>query len=362
MKKLKLFLGLGVVSLFGFGLISAQNTVYNSEKICLKANSLLEGEEEVTEPDTDSTDTEEVPETPSTDESDTETDPEPEVFESKVVLTACSHGQISVDKTEGHVGDVVTVMAVHDMLYKVESVSVNGTVLVESEETSGKFTFALVEGENKIEAKFKIDEELCGELSKIIDQAMSGDWTNLFSVENVITLISFLLNGGILVAIARYFIKDKRLESKVEAKIEDVIKQIIPDSTKTTVLTTIEKFITPYFANIEAQFENVENALTVFSRCLALAQENTPEARIAITQELSSLSLSDQVAISNVQKNLQEFMEAQNKQMADLVLKLNDMHDKNTEIVEGTGTKEDSSSESKTEKETETESEAIPFE
>lgn len=306
MRKLKLFLGLGVVSLFGFGLISAQNTTYDTGKICLKANSLLEGEGEVTEPDTGTTDTEG---TPSTDGTETETDPEPEVYESQVVLTACSHGQVTVDKTEGHVGDIITIMAIHDMLYKIDAVSVNGTTLVESEETSGKFTFALVAGENKIEAKFKIDEELCGELSKIIDQAMSGDWTNLFSVENVITLVSFLLNGGILVAIARYFIKDKRLEAKVEAKIEDVIKQIIPDSTKNTVLTTIEKFITPYFANIEAQFENVENALTVFSRCLALAQENTPEARIAITKELSSLSLSDQVAISNVQKNLQEFME-----------------------------------------------------
>lgn len=48
--------------------------------------------------------------------------------------------------------------------------------------------------------------------------------------------------------------------------------------------------------------------------------------------------------------------------MADLVLKLNDMHDKNTEIVEGTEVKEDASSETKTEKEAETDTEAIPFE
>lgn len=341
MKKIGLFslLGLGVLSLLGLGL-SGSNVATNVESATIDTSLVLR---------LDDTDTETAPDTTGETTPSTDTDTDAEDEKATVVVGSCTHGQVVVDKTEGKVGETVTISAVHDVFYVVDSVTVNGTALVEDKETSGKYTFVLAKGENKVEVKFIIDKELLGEMSTIVDQAMNKDWTNLFSVDNVVTIVSFLLNGGVLVAIARYFIKDKRLEAKVEAKIEEVIKQIIPDSTKTTVLTTIKEFITPYFTNIEAEFENVENALTVFSRCLALAQENTPEARIAITQELSSLKLSDQAAISEVEQRLQAFMDEQNKKMADLVVKLNDIHDKNTEIVEGAETTIEEKAESTTE-------------
>ena len=257
-----------------------------------------------------------------------------ETVQNTVVVPEIEHGKITVDKKEGEVGDVITLTVEHDLFYVIDFVAVNGVNLVEDENTTGKYTFALAEGENVITAGIKIDEELLGEFSTMIEQFSNKDWTHFFSVENVITVVSFLLNGGILISVIRYFIKDKRLEAKLEKWVSENLNKILPDATKEVVLQTIREFITPVFAQIQAENANMEEALTVFSRCLALAQENTPEAKIAITQELSSLKLSDQTAISAVEARLKAFIEEEQQKYADLVAKLDAIHDTNTAIIE----------------------------
>lgn len=262
---------------------------------------------------------------------------EPETFECSVIVAECKNGTITVDKNEGHVGEIVTINAKHDVLYLVKSVSVNGTELVESEEISGQYSFALVEGENKIEAKFIIDEELLGEMSVIMDQAKNKDWTNLFSVENIIRLVSALLSGGILLAVVRYFIKDKKVADKVEANIKKSVEKILPEATKEIMISTIKDFITPIFTEMKLDSEEMKNALTVFSRCFALAQENTPEARIAITQELSSLKLGDQASIAAVKKQLEDFVAKQNQSFVDILTKMQKMEETNKQIIAQSG-------------------------
>ena len=355
MKKSKLFLLLGfcITAMFGMGFkdtnlnSTAVETIYPTHiKALANEETTSESSEEETEVTSETSEEETAEETTSS---------------CTVVLSTYDHGELRATKLEGEVGEYIRIYAIPNMFYVTELVAVNGVNLIEeNENTTGQYLFQLVAGENVVTASFVIDEELLGEMSTIVDQALSKDWTNLFSVENVIRIISFLLNGGILVAISRYFIKDKKLESKIENKIEEIMNKIIPDSTKSTVLATVEKFITPYFAQIESQFENLENAMTVFSRCLALAQENTPESKIAITQELSSLSLSDQVAISNVEKRLREFIEEQNKKMADLVAKLNNIQAVNSEIVnENTENVDTNSSDTEAE---ETNVDSVPYE
>ena len=265
---------------------------------------------------------------------DAEPAPEAEVFECQVIIAEAKPGEVTVDKVEGHVGEIVTINAKHDVLYLLESVSVNGTNLVESEEIAGQFTFALVEGENKIEAVFAIDQELLGEMSIIMDQALNKDWTNLFSVENVIRIVTFLLNGGILIAIVRYFIKDKAVAAKVEKAVTETVKKYVPDTTKEIVVAIIKETIAPIFAELKLENEEMRNALTVFSRCFALAQENTPEAKIAIVQELSSLKLSDQESISRVKSTIEQFIAEQTAKMAEILAKMQNIEDTNRQIVE----------------------------
>ena len=312
MKKLKLFslLSLGFLSVFGIIL----GTVHKSNALPMYA------EPEVSEPVDDPVD----------EPTDDPVDEPDEVFECKVVFGEFKHGEVTVDKKEGHVGDLVVIDAQADLLYLIKNVSVNGTALIEDEEIRGRFTFALVEGDNLINATFVIDRELLGEMSTMVDQAANKDWTNLFSLRNLIALVSFILNGGILIAIVR----DKKLAKTVENKVEKTVKEVLPEATKQIVLDTIKEIIAPYFSKIEANSEDIQNMMVVFCRCFALAQENTPEARIAITKELASLKLSDKSMITAIEEKINGFIRENSDKMAEVLLKLNNIKEENKEIIE----------------------------
>ena len=287
--------GLGLFALAGFG-IGLKAMQSNHGPIVAYAE---EGEEE--EPiDTGEEGGEEEPSEPE----------EPEVVElpCKVVISPVQHGSVYVDIKEGNVGDICIITAKHDLLYKVSSVLANGVTLIEDEAISGQFCFALVEGENVITASFVVDEELCGIMSDIIQEAGDKDWSRLFTVENAITIVKWLLDGGILIALIRYYVKDKRLEKKLEEKVQQTINGIIPDTTKNTVLTTVEQVITPMFTEVKSDYVELMRAMTVFAKCMALAQENTPDSRRAILDELSGLKIGDLDTLGEVRKSIEEMV------------------------------------------------------
>lgn len=264
----------------------------------------------------------------------TETTTDEEVFECTVVIAETKHGTVTVDKEKGHVGEIVTITANHELFYLVENVNVNDNNLVESEETSGVYTFALVEGVNTINVKFSIDKALLGELSVIVDQAANKDWKNLFSVENVIRIVAFLLNGGILIAVVRYFIKDKRLESKVESSVKETVNKVIPETTKQIVLSTIEEFITPIFTMLQDNMDSIIQAIETFSKCLALSQENTPESRIAIIDELSKLNIGDANVTEQVKRFIEEALAKHRAEMEQMMSKISEISESNRAIAQ----------------------------
>lgn len=258
---------------------------------------------------------------------------EPTPLPCSVVVDPVKHGSISLSIVEGNVGDICVITAKHDLLYKVDKVLANGATLVESETTSGEFSFALVEGENKISATFVVDEELCGALTNIISEAANKDWTRLFSVENVITLVKWVLDGGILIAMIRYYIKDKRLEKKLENKVQDTVVKIIPETTEKTVLTTVEKVITPMFEETKSDYIEIMKGLSSLAKCMALAQENTPESKNAILDVLSGLKIGDLDTINEVKKYIEDALERHNKAYEATLKALKEIGDKNAQNV-----------------------------
>ena len=261
---------------------------------------------------------------------------EEEVFECSVVLDKYEHGKISIDKEQGHVGDIVTITAKHDICYLVESVSVNGTNLVESEEISGQYSFALVEGENKIGAKFVIDQELLGEMSIIVEQASNKDWTNLFSVENVVRIVTFLLNGGLLLAMVRYFIKDKRIVKNVEASVKESMEKVVPETTKQVIIENTKEVIEPIFVKTSAYQEEIIRVLAVLIKCIALMQEDTPDAKRAVLSELANLNVGDRKVIDDAKSFLEQYFADKMNELNTVLAGLNNIIDKNKEIVDKT--------------------------
>lgn len=238
---------------------------------------------------------------------------EPEVLPCQVVIDSVSHGSVTTNIVEGNIGDICIVTAKHDLLYKVAGASVNGIALIESETTSGEFSFALVEGENRISVSFVVDEELCGSLTNIVREASEKDWNNLFTVENVIVLVKWVLDGGILIAMIRYYVKDKRLEKKLENKVQETVTAIVPEVTKQAVVTTVEQVVTPVFTEIKSDYVELMKGFNVFAKCMALSQENTPESKRAILDELSGLKIGDLETIGEVKKYIEDMVERHNK-------------------------------------------------
>lgn len=258
-----------------------------------------------------------------------------EVYECKVVLNVMLHGKVKVDKTEGHVGDIVTVTANPDLFYLVEFAEVNGSILVEDEETRGLYKFALVEGDNRITIKFAIDKELLGEMSTIYEQASNKDWTNLFTIENVITLIKWLLDGGILIAMVRYFIKDKRLADKVENKVKESCEKIIPEAAKNAVIENTKLVIEPMFNQVVQDGALARQLMGIMVKCMVLMQQNTPEAKIAILDEFEKLKgIVDLDSIANIKKYIEEAVANHTKAYEETLARINSIGEKHQEAIE----------------------------
>ena len=251
----------------------------------------------------------------------------------QVVVEKAEHGSLSVSIEEGNVGDICVVTAKHDLLYKVDSVLVNGTALVESEHVSGEFSFALVEGENKITAKFIVDEEVCGALTTIVKQASEKDWNNLFTVENIIVLVKWVLDGGILIAMIRYYVKDKRLANKLEKATKDTLAEIIPDATKETVVKVVQEVITPMFTEMKADYIELMKASQVMAKCYALAQDGSVDAKRAILDELAGLKIGDLDTIGEVKKEIEETIARHTKAYEDTLAAIKKLGEKNSEFI-----------------------------
>lgn len=265
-----------------------------------------------------------------------ESDPveaESEVFECKVIIPEFEHGKITADKLEGHAGDIVTLEVKHSLFYLIDFVKANDVNLVEDEETSGIYKFALVEGDNNISAKFIVDTELLGEMSVIYEQASNKDWTNLFSVENIFRIASFILSSGLLLAMVRYFIKDKRLESKVENKVESTMKAIVPDMTKKVVEENIQNVIEPIFAETSANQVEIMRVLGALVKCMALMQEDTPESRRAVLSELANLNIGDTKVIEDAKAFIDKYFNDKMNELQGLLSSVDKVIEKNKEVA-----------------------------
>lgn len=270
---------------------------------------------------------------------------DPESNAATVVINKVAHGTVEADVMEGVEGDICTLNIKAEILYVVSSVKVNGTALVEDEDISGLYKFAMVKGENVVDVSIVVDNNLLGDLSSIYAQMRDKDWTHLFSVENVLRIVTFVLNGGILSAVICYVIRDKKLAAKVEKTTRATLSDIVPETTKNIIIQSVRDFIEPMFAQMKADNVEMMKALGVFAKVLALAQEDTPESRIAIINMLSELKISDEKTLAEVKSYIDKFFADNLKKYEDILKKIEEIGAASKEIIG----EEEESSESKPE-------------
>lgn len=258
---------------------------------------------------------------------------EPE-YECYIVFADIKHATYEASAMYGEYKDEVILTFQADLFYKCEYVKLNGNPLSEDENITGKYLIKLQYGENLIEANFVVDEDVLGKFSQMYDELRNHDWTNLFSVTNVVTIVNWFLNGGILIAIARYFIKDKKLEKKVEDSITENINKIIPDSTKQSVVATVEKVVTPTVNEIGKHISKVEDSIQILTKCVALMQENTPASKLAILEALQGSAIVDASQVENSKEVVEDMLKKIQEVYDSTMNKLDNIAESNKEIID----------------------------
>lgn len=225
--------------------------------------------------------------------SESEVVEEPEVvYPCVVTVSKNTGGEILLDVTEGNVGEVVALHTSAYLLYNVKSVKVNGVELTANEE--GNYTFVLAEGENKVEVEFDVDDEQMQTLAELFAKAKNGEWSDIFSVENILTFISWaittIFSSGFLLTL----IKNKKIKSKTTEEVANAVEGKVEKASAKAINEFLEKTLQPATSKMSTGLSDMEDSMKILVRCFVLSQENTPESRLAIIKELSNLKTNSQ--------------------------------------------------------------------
>lgn len=229
----------------------------------------------------------------------------------KYKVNNLNYGDVMADIESGYVGDVVTLRVAPNILCTVESVYANGVQLVKNED--GLYTFALAEGDNVVAVNFIVDNEQLTFWADQIGNAKNGNWDEIFSVNNLFNLISWIiticLSSGFFVTM----LKNKKIKSKTTDEVTSVVKSANIQSIKETLTPVIEKLFGDTFTKYLEKTDSLENTMKVLARCFCLSQEGTPEARLAIIEELTKLSNNQDDLTEQIKKIINAEIEKNNE-------------------------------------------------
>lgn len=213
-----------------------------------------------------------------------------------VIVEDAQHGEIFTDKESGKVGETVNIIVQPNFLYKVESVKVNGVSLTPIEED--KYSFILQEGENVVTAAFVISEEDLTYIAEILENAKNGDWTSIFSVENLLTIITWiittLLSSGFLITL----IKNKKIKAATTNEINQNVQKTVTDSISTFLDEKMSAIVKQYNLRVD----EIYDICKILTRCFILSQSDTPESRLQIMDELTKLKATDKELTNKVKE------------------------------------------------------------
>lgn len=253
----------------------------------------------------------------------------------QVIIEQSEHGEISTDISFGNVGDIVTITATSDSLYEIEYVAVNDEML---EGTDGVYTFALVEGDNVITSSFVLNQTIFGDLSTIVTEIQNQDWENL-----IYTIISLIFDSGIIIALITYLIRARGLNKTMQ----NISTTVVPNTTKEVVQTLIE----PMFSQTVQDSASSREIMMVLVKCMVLMQQNTPEAKLAILDELTKLqNIADVNSVNDVKKYIDNKIAEHNQKLEETLSSLNKISSRHEENVDDVVQEEENNTNKKVDK------------
>lgn len=263
-------------------------------------------------------------------------DPEPiveTVKECTVVVEENKHGKIEFSAMEGDVGEIITFTIDPKSFYLVESVSMNGSNLTAVEGEENTYSFALVSGENKIKVGYAIDTALLGEFAVIAEEIKAKDWKRVFSLENILLIVNYIINSGVALALVRLFSKYKYSKTVDRKEIIKTINDALPKEADAIIQKTINDNLVPLISPVIAQMGNMEEAMSTFIKAFLYSMEGTPDAKDKIITLLSGVKLSDDSTVNEIKKWLVEEINKIHEQSEKNRMLLEEMKKTNSEAL-----------------------------
>lgn len=213
---------------------------------------------------------------------------EPVVYACQIIIPEFENGEVTAAVMEGNVGDVVEIYYTPWLLYSLETLACNGVSLTPNE--YGIYSIVLVEGENVISATFVVDDVKLEKVAELLNQAKQGDWKSIFSVSNLMQLISWLITTF---CASGFFVTLYKMKKYKVTTMEDVntnTQKTVETVCANSITNFLTNFMTDYSKTTTEKLDSMEKSNKTLVKCFILMQENTPEARMAILSELDKLS------------------------------------------------------------------------
>ena len=233
----------------------------------------------------------------------------------QIAVLESEYGEVVKDVNAGQIGQIVNFQIKPYMFYKVVEVEVNGVKL--SCDAKGNYVFSLVEGDNNIIITYDVNNSQLSILAENLANIKNGNWEDIFNIGNLMQVVSWFITIFFSAGYLVLMVKGKKLKAKTTDEVVDITNNTINDTVNPLITNFLDNAFAPIVTNIDSKLVSTEEACKTLARCFVLSQENTPEARLAIINELTALQknnedLSKQVK-SIILEEVEKAKEAENK-------------------------------------------------
>lgn len=229
---------------------------------------------------------------------------EPESYPCKVVKSLSDGGDVVFDIEEGNVGDVVKAYVKADFLFSVSSVQANGTTLELTKD--GIYTFELIDGDNIFSAEFTVDNEKLAEVLALVENVKQNGISSLFTMSNLLNLIQWIITALLSSGFLFTLIKTKKLKAKTVEEVYSAAEKAIQNVNATTMKEFLNVTVEKTLEVVNDKIGGLDECMKVLCRCFILMQDDKPESKLAIVEELTKLANNDEALTKKVKEILNE--------------------------------------------------------
>lgn len=232
-------------------------------------------------------------------------------------------GTVDLSAESANVGDKITFSVYGNPSFETSGTKVTvfqykcTAVWVNDVELTGTsvdriYSFTVVDGMPSYIVTAYFDEQ---DNVKVTDLATTN-WSGLFTVENLLKLIYFILTLFLGSGFFITLLKSKKIQAVTTNQITQTVINTLSSSTTESFNGFFTKTLTPLLDQYNIKISDMDSTMKTLLKCFTLSQENTPQARLAIAEELEKLKTSDAETTAKVKEIVNQAI-AENQAKAD---------------------------------------------